>query len=139
MTRLLSCFLLCFCMACQHSPTAFELLIGQQTEFDLAIVGGMLVDGSGNPGYAADILVSDGKIAFIGAVDLSQVQVNDTIVARGKIVSPGFIDVHTHGNPLTGGSFENFLASGVTTIFLGQDGYHPSLPGHPYNLSAWMD
>ncbi|MBV8083634.1 MAG: amidohydrolase family protein, partial [Chloroflexi bacterium] len=62
-------------------------------EFDLLIRGGLLVDGSGLPGHLADVGVRDGKVADIGRLTGSAAR---TIDATGLVVSPGFIDHHTH-------------------------------------------
>src|SRR5690606_4305811 len=59
----------------------------------------------------------------------------------GRVLAPGFIDLHTHGDPL-GADYTQFLAMGVTTVLLGQDGGSPSLPDkgrEPGSLPAWMD
>ena len=53
------------------------------------------------------------------------------IDAQGRVVAPGFIDPHSHGDPLITPAFENFLAQGVTTITLGQDGSSPVVEGFP--------
>jgi N-acyl-D-aspartate/D-glutamate deacylase len=62
--------------------------------YDLLITGGTVVDGSGLPSYQADIGITGGLIAAIG--DLKGEAAKETIDAEGKIVSPGFIDGHTH-------------------------------------------
>ena len=62
-------------------------------QYDLLITNGFLVDGSGLPGYYGDLAVADGKIVAMGKLDGSAVE---TIDARGLVVAPGFIDVHTH-------------------------------------------
>ena len=62
--------------------------------YDLLIEGGTVVDGSGLPGERADVGVTDGVIAAIG--DLKGEAARETIGAEGQIVSPGFIDGHTH-------------------------------------------
>jgi len=125
--------------SCGTNNERLDALVNENPNFDLAILNGTVVDGSGDARYEADLLVRNGKIVYIGEVEASQINAKQTLDAEGKIVSPGFIDVHAHGNPLSGTSFENFVANGVTTIFLGQDGYHPSLKGQPYDLPAWMD
>ncbi|MGV3540331.1 MAG: N-acyl-D-amino acid deacylase, partial [Rufibacter sp.] len=112
----------------------FQHFLGQQQnkQFDLLIKGGHLIDGTGKEAFKADILVRADSIAFIGEVDPTLVQVQKTIDATGKVVTPGFIDMHAHGNPLGKNGFKNFLAMGATTVALGQDGSSPD------ELGAWM-
>lgn len=104
-------------------------------EYDLLITNGMIIDGTGNYAFQADILISQGVIVDIGEIDPSEVSAGRIINAEGLIVSPGFIDTHSHGNPLETPRFDNFLAMGVTTISLGQDGRSPG----GSNVSGWMD
>src|SRR5262245_48065390 len=61
--------------------------------FDLVIRGGMVVDGTGSPRARADVGVSNGKIA---AIDLGLPAGRNEIDATGKLVTPGFVDIHTH-------------------------------------------
>src|SRR5690349_13991597 len=60
---------------------------------DLVIRGGTIVDGSGGQAYTADVIVAGDRIAGIGRYSGPAA---DEIDARGKIVTPGFVDVHTH-------------------------------------------
>src|SRR5262245_11070567 len=60
---------------------------------DLVIRGGTVVDGSGRPAYGADVAIEGDRIAGIGKFDG---RASEEIDARGKIVTPGFVDVHTH-------------------------------------------
>jgi N-acyl-D-aspartate/D-glutamate deacylase len=60
------------------------------------IVGGKLVDGTSNPWYVADVAVKDRRIAAIGRG--LEARGARTIDAAGKIVSPGFIDIHSHSD-----------------------------------------
>jgi N-acyl-D-amino-acid deacylase len=63
-------------------------------DFDILITNGMIVDGSGNSAYEADIGITGNTIAEIG--DLTGKTAMKTIDAEGLVVSPGFIDIHTH-------------------------------------------
>jgi len=104
--------------------------------YDLWIAGGTVVDGTGKPGVRADVLVRDGRIAFVGALDpeaAASIEAAERFDAAGLLVAPGFIDAHAHGSPLEDPAFQNFLAMGVTTVVLGQDGGSPeaaALAGH---------
>ena len=102
--------------------------------FDILIVNARILDGTGKPEYISDVLIRGDSIAFIGNVKESKVSIRQKIDAQGKVLSPGFIDAHAHGDPLTTSGFENFLNMGVTTICLGQDGFsHES-----ENLQPWI-
>jgi len=103
-------------------------------QYDLLITNGMIIDGTGNYGFQGDILVDQGVILTIGEIDPSEISLGNVIDAEGLIVSPGFIDPHSHGDPLETPRFDNFLAMGVTTISLGQDGRSPG----GSDVSAWM-
>jgi N-acyl-D-amino-acid deacylase len=95
--------------------------------FDLLIRGGQVVDGTGNPWFTADVAVAgDTIVAIAPRLEPGTARIVD---ARGKIVAPGFIDVHSHseerqdkqdiiGNP----GAENNVRQGVTTVFASPDG-----------------
>ena len=61
---------------------------------DMIISGGTVVDGSGADGFKADVAIDNGKISRIG--DLAGEQAAKTIDATDRIVTPGFVDLHTH-------------------------------------------
>ncbi len=120
--------------ACSREPSTFEQFLHGQpgNEFDILIAHGQVVDGTGRKAYPADVLIKNDTIAFVGKVDTALVKVAQTIEAAGKVVTPGFIDTHAHGNPLETPDFQNFLSMGVTTIALGKDGSSPE------NMTPWM-
>ncbi len=99
------------------------------------IHGGQVLDGSGGPPRRADVLLSGDRIAHVGVVDPDTLEVDERFDATGLVVTPGFIDLHAHGDPVEGGEFRSFLAMGVTTITLGQDGSSTEAG----SLSAWFD
>ncbi|MCB1685081.1 MAG: amidohydrolase family protein [Pseudomonadales bacterium] len=86
--------------------------------FDLVIENGRIVDGTGLPAYTADLGIKDGRIAKIGRL---AGQGRETLDATGKVVSPGFIDPHTHFDAqlLWDGWAKPALSHGVTTIVPG--------------------
>jgi N-acyl-D-amino-acid deacylase len=93
----------------------------QQPAYDLLIVGGSVIDGTGSPARRADVAVKDGRIAAIGA--LAGRSARETIDASGLIVAPGFIDVHTHADSIwERPRAENFVRMGVTSIIAGNCG-----------------
>jgi N-acyl-D-amino-acid deacylase len=98
-------------------------------EADLLIVGGRVLDGSGNPWFAGDIAVSGGRIVAVSAAGAPGDIVwtaRDTLNATGLLVTPGFIDTHSHAGPsLTTPELSHarpILAQGVTTVFVNPDG-----------------
>ena len=96
------------------------LLIGgalsaQAPRYDVLIVGGTIVDGSGGPGRRGDVAIKDGRIVAVGAIDAARAAT--TIDAKGMVVAPGFIDVHTHADDIAERpQAENFVRMGVTTV-----------------------
>jgi N-acyl-D-amino-acid deacylase len=89
--------------------------------YDLLIINARIVDGSGNPWFRADVAIKDGRIARIGRV--SAAAATRTIDARGQILAPGFIDVHTHVESIYSlPAAENFVRMGVTTLVTGNCG-----------------
>ena len=90
--------------------------------YDLLVKNGTVIDGSGSPGYRADVGVVDGKIAAIGRINESAKR---TIDADGHIVSPGFVDGHTH---MDAQIFWDPIGScscyhGVTSVVMGNCGF----------------
>ncbi|MGY5851008.1 N-acyl-D-amino-acid deacylase family protein [Salegentibacter sp. F14] len=111
-------------------------LLGQNGEiYDLWIKNAELIDGSGREGFRAHVLVNDKVIVHIERDTSKKFSSRHIIDATALVLSPGFIDTHSHGNPLENPEFKNFLAMGVTTISLGQDGYSPGVK----DLGQWME
>ena len=93
---------------------------------DILIRNGFVVDGTGTPGYRADVAVKDGKIVKIApAIEEPAKEVLD---ATGLVVAPGFIDCHNHSDPsvFRGTDAYNYLEQGVTTEICGQCGSSPA-------------
>jgi len=90
-------------------------------DFDIVIRKGTVVDGSGGDPFVADVAVRDGKIAIVGDVTGTA---NEEIDARGLLVTPGFVDIHTHYDAQV--IWEETLAPssdhGVTTVLIGNCG-----------------
>jgi N-acyl-D-aspartate/D-glutamate deacylase len=106
----------------------------------LVIRGGTVFDGNGGEPFVADVLVLDGKIAQIGAVT----QRGDReIDARGKLVTPGFVDIHTHydGQAIWSNRIDPSSWHGVTTIMMGNCGvgFAPCKPKDRDILVALME
>jgi dihydroorotase/N-acyl-D-amino-acid deacylase len=100
-----------------------------QAQYDLVIRNARIVDGTGNPWYRGDVAVKGSAIAAIATS--IQGPAARVIDAQGQVVSPGFIDVHTHA---IRGIFErptadNYIRQGVTTVFEGLDGFGVGAPG----------
>src|SRR5580698_8779731 len=93
--------------------------------YDVVIRNGRIVDGTGSPWYRGDIAVHGDTIVRIAPrIDAPATRVID---AGGKVVAPGFIDIHTHARR---GIFQvptadNYVRQGVTTLMEGPDGSSP--------------
>lgn len=114
MQRLVVVLLLAACQPASAPP-----------DFDVLIRGATVYDGTLDDGRVADVGIRGERIAAVGAdADATAARIID---ARGLIVVPGFIDPHTHAtNTLRDAATNanlNYLTQGVTTVFIGNDGY----------------
>jgi len=89
---------------------------------DTVLINGRVVDGSGNPWFKADVGIKDGKIVAVGT--LTGVEAQRTLDAQGLVVSPGFIDAHSHSDwtILKNAEAWSSVQQGVTTEFVGNCG-----------------
>lgn len=100
--------------------------------FDLLVQGGTVIDGTGTAARSADVGIRGDRIVAIG--DLSTAVAERTIDASGLIVAPGFVDLHTHLDPLLRlPSAESHVRQGVTTALGAPDG------GGPLPLGEYLD
>ena len=113
----------------QNQPAA------TQARFDVVVTGGRIMDGTGNPWILADVAIRDGRIVALGRLDGARgARVLD---AKGKLVVPGFIDVHNHADDDVdpAGTLRdpnarrraapNVVMQGVTTVVVNPDGRSP--------------
>jgi len=104
---------------------------------DILIVNGTVYDGVGTRPQSVAIAIKDDKIVWLGDHNKREVMATKTINAQGFVVSPGFIDPHTHAtNDLDDPEHSHnkpFLFQGVTTVTIGNDG------SSPYPLSKYRE
>lgn len=120
-------------VACSQTQTITTQY--QTMTYDILIKNASVIDGTGNAAYAAHIGIKDDTIALIDRDTTATHEATKTIDGQGLTLTPGFIDAHAHGEPMETPAFENFLAMGVTTICLGQDGFSPETE----DVRLWMD
>ena len=122
------------------------VLDAQAPAFDIILRGGTVIDGSGNPRFVADVGVRNGFIVSIG--DLSSGLARETIDAKGLVVAPGFVNIHSHASPDALPTAVNMLMQGVTTEIFNADGNGPldvsgqmtrlSEPGLGVNIGGYI-
>src|SRR5262245_43097929 len=107
---------------------------------DLVIRNGHVVDGTGGPGRDLDVVIHEGRIAAVEP--RSSQPARRVIDARGQVVAPGFIDIHTHSDftlPLNPRA-ESKIRQGVTLEVVGNCGFSvaPALPGRDAMLREYL-
>ncbi len=109
--------------------------------FDLKITGGTIVDGTGAKPFVGDVAIADGRIVAVGASVAGDAK--QTIDATGKLVTPGFVDIHTHydGQVTWDETLEPSSGHGVTTVVMGNCGvgFAPVKPGKEEWLIQLME
>ncbi len=107
---------------------------------DLKVTGAKIVDGTGAPAFSGDVGVKDGRFAAVGKVSEPA---RRTIDAAGALVTPGFIDIHTHydGQAVWDGALAPSSWHGVTSIMMGNCGvgFAPLRPGDADRLVKLME
>src|SRR5262245_59935758 len=97
-------------------------------ELSYKIVGAHVIDGTGNPGYRADVGVTGDRISAIG--DLSESEAASTLNAQHLTLTPGFIDLHSHSDmvypvdfPRQAELMRGRVCQGITTEIIGNCGF----------------
>lgn len=109
--------------------TAFDgryIRHSSQADWDVLIRRGIVVNGSGAPGFTGDVAIRGDRIVRVSREALDPTRALRVVEAEGMVVSPGFVDIHAHLDPLPmlpGG--ESHLRQGVTTALGGPDGSSP--------------
>jgi len=95
-------------------------LHAQGAAYDVLVRGGHIVDGTGNPWFAADVGIKNGRIVAVGR--LRNATASRVVDATGRVVAPGFIDLHTHSDIslLADGTAQSKVRQGVTLDVLGE-------------------
>ena len=108
----------------------------QSGGYDLVLRGGTIVDGTGTPGVPGDLAIQGDRIAAIGVVPGRG---RREIDVRGRIVAPGFIDMHSHSdlNLLEDGSAQSKIRQGVTTEVLGEESSEGPFKGKLKPQRSW--
>src|SRR5438477_5647035 len=103
--------------------------VADEPGYDLLVRGGRIVDGTGNPWFVGDVAVRGDKIVAVGRVPPAPAK--RTIVAKGLVVAPGFIDIHSHSDflLLEDGNAPSKVRQGVTTEILGEGSSAGPSPG----------
>ena len=139
---LLSCFVLAVSLASLISPPHRSFAQApEKTQYDIVIINAHILDGSGSPWYEGSVAIMNGKIAEIGRIGTPAAQ--RTIDAKGLIVAPGLIDLHSHSDfsLLADGKAESKIRQGVTTEIIGESGsagpvLGPAIPPLEKDLAA---
>lgn len=111
-------------VACSSPPAGYDLLL----------VGGEVIDGTGAPRFRADVGLRGDRIVTVSRTPLAESLATRVLDATGRVVAPGFVDLHAHLDPLLElPEAVSHLRQGVTTALGGPDG------GGPLPLGFWLD
>ena len=106
---------------------------------DVLLAGGSVLDGTGSDAVIQDVVVTGARISFVGDAGSAGIEARDTVDVSGLLVTPGFIDMHSHAelDADYGREGQAFLHQGITTVALGLDGGGGSDVAR--RLSGWAD
>jgi N-acyl-D-amino-acid deacylase len=98
----------------------------------IVIAGATIIDGSGRPGFKANLRIEGDTITAVG--NFKPTAKDDILDGRGKIVAPGFIDIHNHSESglLNEGTATSQVSQGITTLAVGPDG------GSPFPIADYL-
>ncbi|HEX9582662.1 MAG TPA: amidohydrolase family protein [Gemmatimonadales bacterium] len=111
-------------LICLCAGVSAVSLPAQDPPMDVLLLGGHVLDGAGNPWVRQDVGVRGLRITFVGHARDARVSARDTVDASGLLITPGFVDMHSHADLETphGRAALAFLYQGITTAVLGVDG-----------------
>ncbi|MBI4539154.1 MAG: amidohydrolase family protein [Gemmatimonadetes bacterium] len=111
-------------LAAATVPAARAGRSGHPAVADILLRNGKLHDGAGNPWVIRDVAIAGDRISFVGHAASAGIMARDTVDATGLIVTPGFVDAHSHAalDEDYGRDALPFLYQGITTVVLGIDG-----------------
>ena len=116
------------------APAATSNSAAPQGTYDLLITNGTIIDGTGGARYRGDVAITGDKIVRIERGSIPRASAKRTIDATGLIVSPGFIDLHAHLDPIMGmPDAQSAAMQGVTLALGGPDG------GGPWPFGPYLD
>jgi N-acyl-D-amino-acid deacylase len=105
----------------------------QRPRYDILITNGTVIDGTGAPGYRADVAITGDRVVAVSRTALARANARRVIDATGRIVAPGFIDLHAHLEPLPQlPGARSAVTQGVTLALGGPDG------SSPWPLASYM-
>jgi dihydroorotase/N-acyl-D-amino-acid deacylase len=126
--RALALTLSAFLFACSDASSTAD-----DGPWDTLLQGGMVIDGTGAPAFAADVAITGDRIVRISRDGLDPTSAGTVVDATGLIVAPGFVDLHTHLNTIDDHpGARSHVSQGVTTAIGGPDG------GGPFPFGEYM-
>ena len=139
-THCYRCFLLALMVTTSAAFAGIARGDDTPTKFDVVILSGRVVDGTGAPWFQADIGIRDGKIVKIGRIDPEQA--DETIDATGLVVAPGFVDMMGQtATPMLRDpdTAINLLTQGITTINAGEGSSAAPVSGEAAATTGWQN